>query len=203
MRLKRTYSSREVAAMTGLSARQLQVWDTGRLLSPAIPPHRTAAGGYTERRYTPIELFELLVLADLRHLGFSVRQLHQILQALKQQFGARLFEATGGGGSAAGERKRNHQGVGARLRDSRWKRAARPECRHRRWAARDVGGRHWTRSSKWTGGAQGGHEDQERLRAVRRDHALPSRALPRRCGFSTNGEIRSAEGSATGHGGAR
>ena len=66
MRLKKTYSSREVAALTGLTARQLQLWDAGGLLSPAIPSHRTDAGGYTERRYTPIELFELLVLADLR-----------------------------------------------------------------------------------------------------------------------------------------
>src|ERR1700675_2071725 len=99
MRLKRTYSSREVAAMTGLTARQLQLWDASGLLSPAIPSHRTAAGGYTERRYTPIELFELLVLADLRQRGFSVSQLHAIVEALKKQFGARLFEATGGGGS--------------------------------------------------------------------------------------------------------
>jgi DNA-binding transcriptional MerR regulator len=98
MRLKKTYSSREVAALTGLTARQLQLWDAGGLLSPAIPPHRTAAGGYTERRYTPIELFELLVLADLRRRGFSVYQLHAILDALKQQFGTRLFDATGGGG---------------------------------------------------------------------------------------------------------
>ena len=98
MRLKRTYSSREVAALTGLSARQLQLWDAGRLISPAIPSHRTSAGGYTERRYTPIDLFELLVLADLRRLGFSVHQLHLILQTLKKQFGTRLFDATGGGG---------------------------------------------------------------------------------------------------------
>ena len=69
MRLKRTYSSREVAALTGLTARQLQLWDAGGLLSPAIPSHKTAAGGYTERRYTPIELFELLVLADLDAAG--------------------------------------------------------------------------------------------------------------------------------------
>ena len=99
MRLKKTYSSREVAALTGLTARQLQLWDSGRLLSPAIPPHRTAAGGYTERRYTPIELFELLVLADLRQRGFSVHQLHTILRILADQFGTRLFDATGGGGS--------------------------------------------------------------------------------------------------------
>jgi DNA-binding transcriptional MerR regulator len=99
MRLKRTYSSREVAALTGLTARQLQLWDAGGLLSPAIASHKTAAGGYTERRYTPIELFELLVLADLKRRGFTVHQLHTILRVLADQFGTRLFEATGGGGS--------------------------------------------------------------------------------------------------------
>src|SRR6185312_11260789 len=80
-----------------LTSRQLQLWDAGGLLSPAIPPHRTDAGGYTERRYTPIELFELLVLADLRRRGFTIQQLHAILTALADQFGVRLFEATGGG----------------------------------------------------------------------------------------------------------
>src|SRR3954471_12625939 len=98
MRLKRTYSSREVASLTGLSAKQLQLWDAGGLLSPTVPSHKTAAGGYTERRYTPIELFELLVLADLRRRGLSVQQLHAILNTLEAQFGARLFDATGGGG---------------------------------------------------------------------------------------------------------
>src|SRR5712691_4622035 len=98
MRLKRTYSSREVASLTGLTARQLQLWDAGGLISPAIPSHKTAAGGYTARRYTPIELFELLVLADLRRRGFTVPQLHTIIRVLEQRFGASLFEATGGGG---------------------------------------------------------------------------------------------------------
>jgi DNA-binding transcriptional MerR regulator len=98
MRLKKTYSSREVAALTGLTARQLQVWNLGGLLSPSIASHPTAAGGYTERRYTPIELFELLVLADLKRRGFSVHQLHAVVRALKDQFGIRLFYATGGGG---------------------------------------------------------------------------------------------------------
>ena len=98
MRLKKTYSSREVAVLTGLTARQLQLWDAGGLLSPTIPSHKTDAGGYTERRYTPIELFELLVLADLRRRGFTVHQLRQIIEILSERFGARLFEATGGGG---------------------------------------------------------------------------------------------------------
>jgi DNA-binding transcriptional MerR regulator len=99
VRLKKTYSSREVAALSGLTAKQLQVWDAGGLLTPTIPPHKTAAGGYTERRYTPIELFELLVLADLRRRGFTVHQLHRILRTLREQFRQRLFDATGGGGS--------------------------------------------------------------------------------------------------------
>jgi len=99
VRLKNTYSSREVAALTGLTARQLQLWDAGGLLTPTVRPHRTEAGGFTERRYTPIELFELLVLADLRRRGFTVHQLHQILRVLKEQFGQRLFDATGGGGT--------------------------------------------------------------------------------------------------------
>ena len=99
MRLKQTYSSREVAALTGLTARQLQIWDASGLLAAAISSHRTPAGGYTERRYTPIELFELLVLADLRRRGLTIPQLHGIVDVLKHQFGARLFDATGGGGS--------------------------------------------------------------------------------------------------------
>src|SRR4051794_2264071 len=99
MRLKKTYTSREVASMTGLTARQLQVWDASGLMQAAIPTHRTEAGGYTERRSTPIELFELLVLADLRRRGFSIQQLHAILRVLADQFGTRLFDATGGGGS--------------------------------------------------------------------------------------------------------
>jgi DNA-binding transcriptional MerR regulator len=97
MQLKRTYSSREVAALTGLSARQLQIWDARGLLPAAIPSHPTPAGGYTERRYTPIELFELLVLADLRRRGFTMHDLQRLVHVLKDQFGARLFDATGGG----------------------------------------------------------------------------------------------------------
>src|SRR3954467_4871371 len=98
MRLKRTYSSREVASITGLTARQRRWWDAGGLRSPRIPAHKTDAGGYTERRYTPIELFELLVLADLRRRGFTVHQLDEILETLRRRFNARLFDATGGGG---------------------------------------------------------------------------------------------------------
>jgi DNA-binding transcriptional MerR regulator len=98
MELKKTYSSREVASLTGLTARQLQWWDARRVLRPAIPPRRTPAGGFTERRYTPVELLELLVLAELRRHGFSVQKIRRLLDTLRRRFGVRLFETIGGAG---------------------------------------------------------------------------------------------------------
>jgi DNA-binding transcriptional MerR regulator len=96
--LKNSYTSREVAAMTGLTARQLQWWDAKRLFASHIASKKTVRGGYTERRYTPVDLLELLVLADLRRQGVSVAQLRRLLETLRDQFGVRLFETIGGGG---------------------------------------------------------------------------------------------------------
>jgi DNA-binding transcriptional MerR regulator len=98
MRLKKHYTSREVAVLTGLTARQLQWWDARRLFKPAVAPHRTAAGGFTERRYSPLDVLELQVLADLRRRGFSVSRLRRLLSTLRDVFGLRLVEATGEGG---------------------------------------------------------------------------------------------------------
>jgi DNA-binding transcriptional MerR regulator len=98
MKLKKLYSSREVAQLTGLSARQLQWWDQRKLFPSTIPSHKTEAGGFTERRYTPIELLELMVLADLRRKGFTVARIRKLLQVLKIRFKTRLYEAIEGGG---------------------------------------------------------------------------------------------------------
>ena len=98
MRLKKYYSSREVAALTGLTARQLQWWDARRLFKPAVAPQRTDAGGFTERRYTPLDVLELQVLADLRRRGFSIPRLRRLLSTLREVFGVRLYEAIGDGG---------------------------------------------------------------------------------------------------------
>ena len=95
MQLKKFYSSREVATLTGLTARQLQWWDARRLFIPAIAPRKTAAGGFTERRYTPIDVLELQVLGDLRRRGFSIPRLRRLLATLRQTFGVRLYEAIG------------------------------------------------------------------------------------------------------------
>jgi DNA-binding transcriptional MerR regulator len=98
MKLKKLYSSREVAVLTGLSARQLQWWDQRRLFHPSVPSRPTDRGGFTERRYTPIELLELMVLADLRRRGFSVGRLRTLIDVLASRFKVRLYDAIEGGG---------------------------------------------------------------------------------------------------------
>jgi len=92
MRLKTSYTAREVAALTGLTARQLQGWDAGRVFQAAISSRRTSAGGYTERRYTPVDLLELLALAELRRRGFAPAQLKLLIETLQQYFRRRLSE---------------------------------------------------------------------------------------------------------------
>ena len=99
MRLKKYYSSREVAGLTGLTARQLQWWDARRVFKSAVATHRTAAGGFTERRYTPMDVLELQVLGDLRRRGFSIPRLRRLLATLRDVFGVRLYEAIGEGGA--------------------------------------------------------------------------------------------------------
>lgn len=84
--------------MTGLTARQLEWWDTRRLFRPAVASHRTEAGGFTERRYSPLDVLELQVLADLRRKGFSIPRLRRLLDALRDVFAIRLYEAIGEGG---------------------------------------------------------------------------------------------------------
>jgi hypothetical protein len=98
MRLKKYYSAREVAGITGLTARQLQWWDAHRMFQASVAAKRTDAGGYTERRYTPVDLLELMVLADLRRRGVSVGRLRQLIKTLESRFGVRLYEAIGSDG---------------------------------------------------------------------------------------------------------
>ncbi len=97
MRLKKHYSSREVAALTGLNARQMRWWDAQRLVTAVIPSRRTEAGGFTERRYSPMDVYELLALAELQRRGFTVRTIRRLLDVLRNRFGTNLYEAVWGG----------------------------------------------------------------------------------------------------------
>lgn len=112
MRLKTSYSAREVAALTGLTARQLQGWDVTRVFLPAIAPRRTNSGGFTERRYTPVDVLELLALADLRRRGFAPASLKQMMDTLRDCFRRRLSETL----DDAGEMRLLTDGQGLFLR---------------------------------------------------------------------------------------
>jgi DNA-binding transcriptional MerR regulator len=92
VRLKTSYSAREVAAMTGLSARQLQGWHAAGIFLPAVAPRRTNLGGFTERRYTPVDVLELVALASLRRRGFTPAVLRAMMDTLRDCFRRRLAE---------------------------------------------------------------------------------------------------------------
>ena len=47
----------------------------------------------------PVDLFELVALADLRRRGLSVHKIRLLLDTLRRRFGIRLFDAIGGGGA--------------------------------------------------------------------------------------------------------
>src|SRR6186713_3404947 len=112
MRLKTSYTAREVAALTGLTARQLQSWDVSRVFLAAISSRRTSAGGFTERRYTPVDVLELLALADLRRRGFPPAALKQLMDTLRDCFRRRLSETL----DDAGEMRLLTDGKGLFLR---------------------------------------------------------------------------------------
>jgi len=59
---------------------------------PAVSPKRTAAGGFTERRYSPLDVLDLLVLAELRRRKYSVDDIRRIIEVLRTRFGARPHE---------------------------------------------------------------------------------------------------------------
>ena len=92
MRLKTSYSAREVAALTGLTARQLQGWDAAQIFPSAIASRPTIAGGFTERRYSPVDVLELVALASLRRQGFTPAVLKQMMDTLRDYFRRRLSE---------------------------------------------------------------------------------------------------------------
>jgi DNA-binding transcriptional MerR regulator len=92
LRLKTSYTAREVAALTGLTARQLQGWDASQIFRPAISPRRTISGGFTERRYTPVDVLELVALAELRRRGFAPASLKRLMDTLRDYFRRRLAE---------------------------------------------------------------------------------------------------------------
>ena len=85
------FTSREVVALTRISARQLQWWDEQRIVVPAREGHR--------RIYSLEDLAEVAVICELRQRGFSLQKIRRVLRFLQKELGKRLVETV----SAAAE----------------------------------------------------------------------------------------------------
>ena len=70
----------------------MQWWDEAGVFRPSIAPRKTTQGGFTERRYSPVDVLELIALADLRRRGFDNARLKQMMDALREYFRRRLSE---------------------------------------------------------------------------------------------------------------
>src|SRR5579872_381107 len=79
------FNSSDVARICNVSLRQLQWWDERNVVSPRQDGHR--------RVYTPHEVVEVSVIAELRRKGFSLQKIRRVLRFLQKDMGKRLSEA--------------------------------------------------------------------------------------------------------------
>ncbi|HWI16496.1 MAG TPA: MerR family transcriptional regulator [Vicinamibacterales bacterium] len=83
------FHSADVSRISGVSLRQLQWWDERKVVSPQHEGHR--------RVYSPEEVVEITVIAELRRKGFSLQKIRRVLRFLQREMGKRLADVLGGG----------------------------------------------------------------------------------------------------------
>jgi len=81
------FSSQDVIALTGITARQLQWWDERGVVKPEHVGHR--------RIYTMQNVLEMAVICELRRKGFSLQGVRKVMRFLQREFGKGLSEITG------------------------------------------------------------------------------------------------------------
>ena len=86
--MQKTFTSREIIRLTGITARQLQWWDERGLVIPAREGHR--------RVYSFEDLTEIAVICELRRKRFSLQRMRQVVRFLQKEFGKRLAETVSG-----------------------------------------------------------------------------------------------------------
>ena len=84
-----SFSSNQVAALTGISLRQLQWWDERGLVSPAREGRN--------RLYSLADLTEISVICELRQRGFSLQRVRRVIRFLQRELGKRLVETVRSG----------------------------------------------------------------------------------------------------------
>ena len=86
--MQQTFTSREVMAHTGISARQLQWWDERGIVVPAREGHK--------RIYSIDDVAEVAVICELRDRGFSLQKIRRVVRFLQKELGKRLVETVRG-----------------------------------------------------------------------------------------------------------
>jgi len=89
--LSPTFTSRDVAQLTGISLRQLQWWDERGIVVPARDGHK--------RIYSLDDLAEIAIICELRERGFSLQKVRRVIRFLQREVGKRLVDTV----SAASE----------------------------------------------------------------------------------------------------
>jgi len=80
--MQRQFSSNDVIALTGITARQLQWWDERGVVVPSREGHR--------RVYSWDELVTVAVICQLRRRGFSLQRMRKVIAFLQKEFGTNL-----------------------------------------------------------------------------------------------------------------
>jgi DNA-binding transcriptional MerR regulator len=80
--MQRQFSSNDVIALTGITARQLQWWDERGIVAPSREGHR--------RVYNWDELVTVAVICQLRRRGFSLQRMRKVIAFLQKEFGTNL-----------------------------------------------------------------------------------------------------------------
>jgi len=88
LHMKRQFTSQDVMAMTGITARQLQWWDERAIVVPAREGHR--------RVYSLNDLTEVAVICELRRRGFPLQRVRKVIRFLQREFGKSLAETVSG-----------------------------------------------------------------------------------------------------------
>jgi DNA-binding transcriptional MerR regulator len=82
--MQQSFTSNEVATLTGITARQLQWWDERGIVAPSRQGHK--------RVYSLDDLAEVAVICDLRQRGFSLQKVRAVIRFLQRELGRRLVE---------------------------------------------------------------------------------------------------------------
>jgi DNA-binding transcriptional MerR regulator len=81
------FSSQEVVALTGVTARQLQWWDERGVIKAERQGHR--------RLYSMQNVMAIAVICELRRKSFSLQAVRKVMRFLGREFGKGLAEIVG------------------------------------------------------------------------------------------------------------